>query len=98
MEAGTVASLAPGRVGSILENNSAVLCVYSGHLRAAELKGRVLCLFAGKISRRHRTQAVARSSLAAFGQVYSEHWEDLESMQSEQKEGLFKIDDNMVGL
>lgn len=46
MEAGTVASLAPGRVGSILENNSAVLCVYSGHLRAAELKGRELRLFA----------------------------------------------------
>lgn len=49
MEAGAVASLAPGRVGSILGNNSAVLCVYPGHLRAAELKGCELCLFAGKI-------------------------------------------------
>lgn len=96
MEAEAVANLAPGRVGSILWNNSAVLCVYPEHLSAAELKGRELCLFAGKISRWRRTQAVARSSLAAFGQVYSERWKDLESMQSEQKEGLFKIDDNIV--
>lgn len=98
MEVGTVGNLARGRLGSILGNNSAVLCVYPEHLNAAELKGHELCLFAGKISRRHRIRAVAQISLAAFGQVYSECWEDLESMQSEQKEGLFKIEDNMVGL
>ena len=72
MEAGAVANLASGRSGSILGNNSAILCLYPEHLSAAELKGHELCLFAGKISRRHRIQAVARSSLAAFGQVYSE--------------------------